>query len=59
MEDLNTIYSIETILQLKPEMQPFLGRNGSEETAQVMPFGLLPTLIITLFNIPQCFGLKI
>ena len=31
MEDLNTVYTSETILQLKPEMQPFLGRKKAKK----------------------------
>ena len=59
IEDFNTVYTLETILQqLEPEMQPFLNRKKSEETAQVIPSGLLPTLLITLFTIPIVSVLK-
>ena len=58
IEDFNTVYTLETILQLEPEMQPFLGRKKSEEITQVIPSGLLPALLITLFTIPIVSVLK-
>ena len=58
IEDFNTVYILETILQLEPEMPPLLGRKKTKKLPRLIPSALLPTLLITLFTIPSVSVLK-